>query len=176
MVKKISSVASARKKIYMLFNLEPDESVTGGVFYSDQRFDSEYVDIISQCCLRILQKKAEDSKEKDLDLMELKNSQFMSSEDILKILTEKNVSKVKLTLSDIELVMQTLIYDGKVEKSVVIERHRPQTNLYRAMSSFIKSSGLMHNPCGHCPVRNDCRPGNVISPEKCIYMSTWLDF
>lgn len=31
--------------------------------------------------------------------MELKNSQFMSSEDILKILTEKNVSKVSTFVS-----------------------------------------------------------------------------
>ena len=62
------------------------------------------------------------------------------------------LSQVRLTLSDIELIMQTLIYDGKVEKNVVIERHKSQSNLYRATASFIKSSGLMHTPCGHCPV------------------------
>ncbi len=35
-----------------LYNLEPDSSVTGGAWYSDQDFESEFVDVLNQQCYR----------------------------------------------------------------------------------------------------------------------------
>ncbi len=55
---------AAKKKVYMLFNLQPDRSVTGGSWYSDNEFESELVDILNQQCYRILQQKAEAAKQK----------------------------------------------------------------------------------------------------------------
>lgn len=31
-------------------------------------------------------------------------------------------------------------------------------------------------PCGVCPVMDKCVPGGLVSPETCIYYSTWLEF
>ena len=41
----------------MLFNLEPDTSVTGGAWYSDQDFESEFVEVLNQQCYRCLLQK-----------------------------------------------------------------------------------------------------------------------
>ena len=41
----------------MLYNLEPASSVTGGAWYSDQDFESEFVDILNQQCFKFLQQK-----------------------------------------------------------------------------------------------------------------------
>ena len=41
----------------MLFELEPDRSVTGGAFYSEQEFESEFVDILTSQCHKFLQNK-----------------------------------------------------------------------------------------------------------------------
>lgn len=41
----------------MLYNLEPDRSVTGGAWYSDQDFESEFVEILNQQCHKFLVKK-----------------------------------------------------------------------------------------------------------------------
>jgi len=41
----------------MLYNLEPDASVTGGAWYSDQDFEAEFVDILNQQCFKFLQQK-----------------------------------------------------------------------------------------------------------------------
>ena len=38
----------------MLYNLEPDHSVTGGAWYSEQDFESEFVEILNQQCYRFL--------------------------------------------------------------------------------------------------------------------------
>ena len=49
----------------MLFNLTPDRSVTGGAWYSDQDFESEFVEVLNQQCFKFLQQKAENA-EKDV--------------------------------------------------------------------------------------------------------------
>ena len=51
------SLQAPKKKVYMLFNLEPDQSVTGGSWYSDQDFESEFVDVLNQQCFKFLQQK-----------------------------------------------------------------------------------------------------------------------
>lgn len=48
----------------MLYNLEPDRSITGGSWYSDNEFESEFVEILNQQCYRILAQKAEAAKQK----------------------------------------------------------------------------------------------------------------
>lgn len=37
---------AAKKKLYMLFDLEPDESLTGGAWYADEEFDGLFVDTL----------------------------------------------------------------------------------------------------------------------------------
>ena len=56
-MKKVKTVPPSKKKIYMLFHLEPDESLTGGAWYSDQEFETEFVDVLNVKCQQYLQKK-----------------------------------------------------------------------------------------------------------------------
>lgn len=48
---------AGKRKVYMLYNLEPDSSVTGGAWYSDQDFEAEFVDILNDQCFKFLQQK-----------------------------------------------------------------------------------------------------------------------
>lgn len=48
---------ASRKKVYMLYNLEPDTSVTGGAWYTDQDFESEFVEVLNQQCYKFLEQK-----------------------------------------------------------------------------------------------------------------------
>ena len=41
----------------MLFNLEPDITVTGGAWYSDQDFESEFVEVLNQQCYKYLEQR-----------------------------------------------------------------------------------------------------------------------
>lgn len=45
------------KKCYMLYNVEADESLTGGTFYSDQQLDSQFVETLAHICVAMLQVK-----------------------------------------------------------------------------------------------------------------------
>ena len=59
LIKLAKSVQASKKKVYMLYHLTPDVSLTGGAFYSDQgEFESEFVEVLSQHCLKFLEQKA----------------------------------------------------------------------------------------------------------------------
>ncbi|KAM5309266.1 LOW QUALITY PROTEIN: DNA-directed RNA polymerase III subunit RPC6-like [Glossophaga mutica] len=146
LIKAVKSVAASKKKVYMLYNLQPDQSVTGGAWYRlDQDFESEFVEVLNQQCFKFLQ------------------------------------TKVELSMEDIEAILNTLIYDGKVEMTIIaakeatvgsVDGHR---KLYRAVNPIIPPTGLVRAPCGLCPVFDDCHEGGI-SPSNCIYMTERLEF
>ncbi len=51
------TIQASKRKVYMLFNLQPDRSVTGGAWYSDQDFEAEFVEVLNQQCYKFLQDK-----------------------------------------------------------------------------------------------------------------------
>ncbi|CAI9725220.1 DNA-directed RNA polymerase III subunit RPC6-like [Octopus vulgaris] len=182
LIKAVKSVAASKKKVYMLYELEPDRSVTGGAWYSDQDFESEFVEVLNQQCFKYLNEKAANARETLSTPIMQRNASFASSTDVWKYISELGISKVKLAVEDIETILDTLIYDGKVERSIVAGPCSSSgasgsiTKLYRAIKPLIQPTGLTRMPCGTCPVFHLCSEDGVISPTSCIYMKEWLDY
>lgn len=61
-------------------------------------------------------------------------------------------------MDDIETILNTLIYDGKVEMTVIAAKEGTvgsvdgQVKLYRGVNAVIQPTGLVRTPCGLCPV------------------------
>lgn len=45
-IKAVQSVTASKRKMYMLFNQVPDDSVTGGAWYSGQEFDAQFTSTV----------------------------------------------------------------------------------------------------------------------------------
>nr|CAD7257642.1 unnamed protein product [Timema shepardi] len=148
LIKAVKSVAASKKKVYMLFNLEPDRSVTGGAWYCDQDFEAEFVDVLNQQCYRYLQQKSENIKDCKGGPIAARNISYASSKDVWKFISELGISKVQLSVEDIETILDTLLYDGKVERSVALDG----SYLYRAIESLLDAPGIVRMPCGVCPL------------------------
>ncbi|KAG8544163.1 hypothetical protein GDO81_020823 [Engystomops pustulosus] len=182
LIKAVKSVAASKKKVYMLYNVQPDRSVTGGAWYSDQDFESEFVEVLNQQCFKFLQTKAEAARDSKQNPMIQRNSSFASSHEVWKYICELGISKVELSMEDIETILNTLIYDGKVEMTIIAAKEGTvgsvdgQMKLYRAVNPIIQPAGLARTPCGLCPVFHDCHEGGEISPSNCIYMTEWLEY
>ncbi len=54
LIKSIRSVVSKSKKLYVLFDVVPAKSVTGGPWYSDQEFDHEFVSELSNFIVQMV--------------------------------------------------------------------------------------------------------------------------
>ncbi|NWW41901.1 RPC6 polymerase, partial [Panurus biarmicus] len=96
LIKAVKSVAASKKKVYMLYNLQPDCSVTGGAWYSDQDFESEFVEVLNQQCFKFLQSKvsAKVTCHFKQNPMIQRNSSFASSHEVWKYICELGSSKV----------------------------------------------------------------------------------
>ena len=175
-VKAVTSVSSGREKVYLLFHLKPDISVTGGTWYNEQgEFDHEFVDLISKQCLRYLQETAQTALKYLTDPVARRDASFVSSLQIYYFIENSRISKVSMSVNDIETIVDFLIYDGKVER-IFMDSGGYEIKLYRSVSSLTESSPLMSVPCGDCPQANECSEGGMISPANCLLMKKWLEY
>ncbi|XP_057698352.1 DNA-directed RNA polymerase III subunit RPC6 isoform X1 [Corythoichthys intestinalis] len=182
LIKAVKSVAASKKKVYMLYNVQPDRSVTGGAWYSDQDFESEFVEVLNQQCFKFLQGKAESARDGERSPMLRRNASFATSHQVWKYICELGISKVDLSMEDIETILDTLVYDGKAEPDVMAAKEGTpgcvdgRLKLYRAVEPVLAPAALVRTPCGLCPVFEDCHEGGEISPSTCVYLDQWLDF
>ena len=79
---------------------------------------------------------------------------------------------MSLSVADIETILDTLIYDGKVERWVTggvpaaTDDATQPAKLYRALPRLTRPTGLMCTPCGVCPVSRG--GGTVQSVEATV--------
>ncbi|RUS91482.1 hypothetical protein EGW08_000806, partial [Elysia chlorotica] len=179
LIKAVKSVTASKKKVYMLYNLEPDQSVTGGPWYSASEFESEFVEILNAQAHKFLQQKALDASiVYPEDPWKRLQTSYASADNVLQHITNLGISKVNLSVKDMESILDTLIYDGKAELSARLSGSSggESIKIYRAKQPLTDTSGLVKTPCGVCPVITRCTVDGLISPKTCVYMKDWLDF
>ncbi|CAG9821552.1 unnamed protein product [Phaedon cochleariae] len=170
-IKAVKSVSASKKKVYMLFDLEPDSTVTGGAWYQDQDFESEFVDVLSQQCHRFLVEKWEEANQKSGGPLAVRNRSYATASDVHKFISELGISKVALTIKDIESILFTVVLDNNAERIVKTDG----SYLYKAVKGFLPAPGLVKTTCGICPVVNRCADTGHINPKDCSYFAEWLN-
>lgn len=88
LIKAVKSVNEGKKKVYMLYDLEPDQSVTGGAWYSDQDFESEFVEILNQQCSRFLEQKLNMSRKSKAGPLAARNLSLASLDEVHKFISD----------------------------------------------------------------------------------------
>lgn len=164
LIKAVKSVASSNRKVYMLFELEPSREITGGAWYTEHEYDSEFIDVLRQQCLKFILSKGQATLDQMCDFV-----------------LATGLSKVDLGVDEVLQIVNTLVYDGKVDAH---ESRREQGGPYPdgtvyytpAALAIPEHSALTSVPCGVCPVFNECHEGGVISPQTCVYYAEWLQF
>lgn len=87
----------------------------------------------------------------------VRNASYLSSKEIWQYITDLKFCKVPLTVEEIETILDVLVYDGKIEKTMERETGSGQVKTYRAVSKPIASAGFVRIPCGVCPVRKNLK-------------------
>lgn len=173
-IKAVKSVTASKKKVYMLYNLDPDRTVTGGAWYSsDQDFEAEFVDVLSQTCISYLSERQEKAKSLPLAAARLRSAS-VTCDEVLEYIDTLKISKVKLSKDEIDTILQSLIYDGQVEQTAISSSGGTPVKAYRLTRGFVQTTGFMHMPCAVCPVMSDCRDDGPITPITCVYFSDWF--
>ncbi|KAH7337740.1 RNA polymerase Rpc34 subunit-domain-containing protein [Rhizoctonia solani] len=121
LVKSIKSVKHPTRKIYILANLQPSVEVSGGPWYNNSEFETEFVQTLCDACLNFIQKRSypilkSKSKLSPRALFPTSQSSgYPTAADVLNFLKQTNITDTPLEISHVESLLQVLIYDGLVE-------------------------------------------------------------
>lgn len=202
-IKPVKSVKNPSKKIYMLSELEPSVDITGGSWFTDNELDVEFVNALSRACLQYINERTLADKRHQQILVPnggsstSTSSAYPTAEQVLKFLTDKSITPIKLALEEVEDLLEMLVYDRQLEKLIGFEassgravsayRMHPRSaflfNLITSNTSNTSNTSLItadgaqnwaNCPCFKCPVRQDCHPSGRINPKDCQYLSEWL--
>jgi DNA-directed RNA polymerase III subunit RPC6 len=119
---------------------------------------------------------------------------YPSAENIKAMVLATGVLKdMELKDDAIARVITMLLYDGQLQQ-VVDGRYRTTRRLTTETNRNLDSNlnprlgpvdydengfgvgtGLTEVPCDRGPLAKDCRPGGIVSPDKCRYMEAWLE-
>ena len=112
---------------------------------------------------------------------------------------ESGVSTVELTIDEVQLLLNTMVYDRKIEevppavvrltvrcfccirffsnRSMIkhAQGHAIQGPIYKITKAVNTLNYFTSVPCGVCPVISQCVEGGVVSPSTCLYFTQWLE-
>jgi len=93
-------------------------------------------------------------------------------------------SNLPLKDEEVKMVLEGLVFDGKLELVKNPQKKfsiggmgasSPDFEFYKPSGIRLPRNPLTTVPCGRCPVFELCGEGGKITPEKCLYLSKWLD-
>lgn len=171
LIKSVKSVNQSKKKVFMLYNLEPDSSVSGGAWYSEQDFEAEFVEVLSQQCLKFLQKRREQALKTSDGPKTTYAVSCCTVAEVRQYITELKIIKVSLKDEDFDMILKTIFYDGNAERILQSDG----SYLYRAVNTPLEVPGFAQIPCGTCTIISRCSDKGEITAKNCAYMNEWLD-
>jgi len=174
--KIIKIVKNQHRIFYMLYDTEPDESLAGGSFYNNQKFEQALVDMLTHQSIVYLQDREKEAIKQGGGIksaLSIRESSAASASDVLRYIRESKVVKVNLKLKDIQKVLDAIELDGTIEAVGLNLCSEPIYIHKRNLDGELLHS---RNPCSVCSFVDTCAPGEAISPENCVYMTKWLEF
>ena len=147
----------------MLHDIEPSRRITGGAWYSEQEFDSEFIEMLQKQAYLFIATKVLFSfsfschlltcgfvslqsypKGTDDGIFPGEYAGYASVEDVHAYILKTGVSKVPLQVDEIGSILETLVFDGKIEV---------RGGRYKSVRSRSVKNPMAEIPCGSCPVR-----------------------
>eukprot|EP00475_Leptophrys_vorax_P031609 TRINITY_DN4791_c0_g1_i1.p1 TRINITY_DN4791_c0_g1~~TRINITY_DN4791_c0_g1_i1.p1 ORF type:complete len:313 (-),score=105.76 TRINITY_DN4791_c0_g1_i1:640-1557(-) len=154
------------KKMYLLFDVTPDADIVGGSWYSGAEFDLEFIEALQRVAVQFFRKNGKGS----LD-------------ELAKFIMDSGISKIELSLKDVQTLVNSLVFDGVIEKAPEIGStrdlgRRKALTLFRPTKPSVmdEKDPFVSIPCSICPITPDCIEGTEISPATCEYFRMWLEF
>ena len=162
LIRAIKSIAAKNQKLYILAGLEPSIAVTGGAWYTDdQEFDHALIQVLQQASLEFIARSVTLSA---------------TAQQVLDFITTSGLIRGKpLGLTDIDSILQSLVFDARLEITRDISTALGGQRSYKLLQldhSFAPNHTRV--PCFVCPSFDQCMPGADVNPEDCEYLTRWI--
>ena len=173
LIKSVKSISN--RKLYVLYDLIPDETVTGGACYEAGLIREDVVKNLKAICMQFIFKRFEDSYKHMMSVIHSSDDAVSNNDKVYCSAKEvfEKVQKDIASLSgdikenDIEHILNILLYEGKLMRQEFGRSLKFRYNPYNR-----DKTDLFYAPCMVCHLYKDCKPGSAhVSPENCHYLS-----
>jgi len=175
-IRSVKPVNDSKKKIYMVYDLKPDSSLTGGAWYGENDFETEFVDILGRQTLTFLQRQRSHAEVQHSDPGAAQRHMMCDIKQVKHFIGQLGISKVELEDAEVKQILESLVFDGLVARLHTLGEGGKKQTFYGAIKHKPLTTGISRVPCGVCPIISQCTPGGLVSPETCTYMKEWLNF
>jgi hypothetical protein len=178
LIKEVKSAQFRNRKVFMKIDVDPLDKVSGGRWYHNGEWDAELVKWITDLCRR---------------RMCTGSGETVYLRDIHEyIMRHPGPRRQPPTIDHVEDVMRSLELDEEICSVVDSEGERMYSERRRGASGeafdvFTNRLPLnkrkraeddapagLQVPCISCRIREQCRVGGLVCPEKCEYLAAWL--
>jgi DNA-directed RNA polymerase III subunit RPC6 len=178
LVKSIKSIKNPTRKLYMLIDMVPSNEVTGGPWFTDQELDLDFIQTLGEHCYNYIHAASFPSSARDA-LYASTYTGYPSASDVRRYIMNKRIVTIDLTQEDVEMLLDVLVYDGKVIK---MHQHafdededevRNNGMVYKAVRERGIHNALTNVPCGKCALSSFCSQDGPVNPTTCVYFAQW---
>jgi DNA-directed RNA polymerase III subunit RPC6 len=171
LVKSIKVANSKNKKIWLSYDVEPSQEITGGIWCSRQEYDKNLITTITDKVLIYVQKEKVTSR-KEIII-------YIKSTGLVPDLKEEDMQKIinLLVFDDkVEVMFPDISYGTYNKLTVLLKGNDPVlgTLRYKISSTYSGKSIMDQLPCTYCPVFKECQIDNLINPKDCEHMLKFL--
>lgn len=118
-----ASPQNPTRKIYMLSKLTPSVELSGGAWYTDNELDVDFIDKLAHVCENFICRATwpVGGDESVRRLYPAAYTKYLpTAPRVLEYLDSVKVSHVKLSVRDVQDLLETLVYDEKIEKVAIL--------------------------------------------------------
>ncbi|KAK8853910.1 DNA-directed RNA polymerase III subunit RPC6 [Tritrichomonas musculus] len=148
LIKEIASVTD-KKKTYFLYDIDPPNEVTGGIWFSGSTFNSEMVDqAIEEVISRV-------------------STSGISVRDLRKKVKTEGISNIAFNDEEADQLINAAISTGRIYKKNEKLRPGPSKPVVSPISK---------TACKGCPFIDVCEPGGAYDPPSCPYLQKMTEY
>ncbi|KAF5393900.1 hypothetical protein D9757_000215 [Collybiopsis confluens] len=120
LIKRTQSVQHPTRKIYMLEGLTPSVSLTGGPWFTDGEFDTEFIETLMKACFKFIRDTSfprARGQQPDGALYPIsKSPQYPNAQQVRNALKQARLTETDLTVEHVEMLLNVLVLDGEIER------------------------------------------------------------
>ena len=173
LIKSLKVLNTKNKKVWIGFDIEPSQEITGGIWCSNQEFDNNLVTVFSERCYE-----------------HISRQKYTSRKDLLLFARSLNLTQnSEIKEDDIQKILNILIFDNKIEPifpesfiignkySILLSKNDNLLNLikYQKCKEYKTKSIFDCIPCSICPVIEECSLKNIVNPFDCPHLKKFIN-
>jgi DNA-directed RNA polymerase III subunit RPC6 len=173
LIKSLKPVNSKNnKKIWLGYDIEPSQEITGGIWCSNQEFDKDLITTITNKCLSYIQREKVTTRKEII--IYIKSTGLIQGD-----LKEEDMQKIinLLVFDDkIDVIFPDISYGLNNRLNILLKKNDPvlASLKYKISANYNAKTVMNYVPCTYCPVFKECQIDNIINAKDCEHMNKFL--